>query len=373
MEIISTISKIFNFKTKNDKVMFGICMVISTFSILLMISIYYNKFGNARIVIMQIIASIIGISLSLLISFIDYRFLIKLSPLFAIIAIATVLMLKIEGVGFTPAGSDDNAWIKIGTFSLQPSELLKLAFIYTFAFHLYKVKRRINTLKVFIPLCIHGAIPVILIVNTGDYGSAIVFVVIFCIMMYVAGLSWRLILVGITVLLGLTPFVWMNLPNYLKKRIVIALHPEIDMYGIGHQQYQGKIALKSGGLFGKGLFDKNNMVAVPESYNDFIFSYIGQTLGFVGCVVTIVLLTILMLKILIIAIHCKDDAGSFICVGVFSIILIQTIINVGMILCVVPVIGVTLPFVSYGGTSLVVSYMSIGMVLSVSRTNMKKK
>lgn len=336
-----------------------------------MTSIYLNGLGNSRIVIMQTIATVLGITLSVVISFIDYRLLLKISPLFAIIAIAMVLSLKIEGVGYTPIGSDDNAWIKFGFFSIQPSEILKLAFVYTFAFHLSKVKRKINTLGTFLLLCVHGLVPIVLIIDTGDYGSAIVFVVIFSTMMFVAGLSWRFITVGFTVLLGLSPFIWMKLPNYLKQRIKLAWHPEIDINGIGYQQYQGKLALRNGGLFGKGLFSNNKLIEVPECYNDFIFSYICQTLGFIGGVVTIVLLTVLMAKILLTAMECKQDAGSYICIGVFAIILIQSVINVGMILCVIPVIGVTLPFVSYGGTSLVISYISIGMVLSVHRTNNK--
>lgn len=364
-------SNVLNKKTTTDKLMFSICIVISTFSIILMSSIYLNNFGSPRIVIVQIIATVIGITLSALISFIDYRVFLKMSPLISIVAIIMVLSLKLEGVGYTPAGSDDNAWIKFGFFSLQPSEILKLAFIYTFAFHLSKVKRKINTLGTFLLLCLHGLIPTLLIVDTGDYGSAIVFVAVFSVMMFVAGLSWRFILVGLTVLLGISPFIWMKLPRYLKDRVRIAWHPEIDMNGIGYQQYKGQVALKSGGLFGKGLFGNNNMIEVPECYNDFVFSYICQTLGFIGGVVTIVLLTILMSKILLTALKCKDDAGSYICVGVFAIILIQSIINIGMILCVIPVIGVTLPFVSYGGTSLVISYVSIGMVLSVHRTNIK--
>lgn len=374
VEDISTLSKkILNIGTKNDKLMFYICIVISTFSIMLMSSIYLNGFANIRVVIMQTIASGLGIVLSLIMSYFDYRFLLKLSPIFALISVFAVLSLKIEGVGYTPIGSDDNAWIKIAGLSLQPSEILKLAFVFTFALHLSKVKRKINTFGTFLLLCLHGFIPTFLIFDTGDYGSAIVFIAIFCVMMYVAGLSWRLILVGITVLLGVSPFVWMKLPNYLKTRIKIALHPEIDINGIGYQQYQGKLALKSGGLFGNGLYGNDDNILVPECHNDFIFSYIVQTLGFIGGVITIILLTILMIKILKTAMSSKDDAGKFICVGVFSIILIQTIINIGMILCVVPVIGVTLPFVSYGGTSLVISYMSIGMVLSVCRTDMKKR
>lgn len=358
------------YSRSTDKLMLLICIVISSFSCLLMVSLYENGFAASRIIIVQSAATVIGVVAAILVSLLDYHKVVKLWPLYAVLAVGLVLALKIPEISYMPEGSDDAAWLRVAGLSLQPSEILKLAFVYTFALHLSKVRHKINTLKTFLLLCLHGAVPTFLIMDTGDYGSALVFVAIFAAMMFVAGLSWRFILVGLTAALAAIPVVWMMLPHYLQQRFLIAWHPETDIDNIGYQQYWGQQALRSGGVFGKGLFGhQENLIDVPECYNDFIFSHIGQTLGFVGCTVTVVLLAVLMAKILQTARKSKDDLGVYICTGVFAIFLFQSIINIGMVLCVIPVVGVTLPFVSSGGTSLVISYVAVGMVLGVHRGN----
>lgn len=351
-----------------DKLMLCICIAISAFSCLLMYSIYYNGFGSKRIVIMQSLCAVLGLVAAIVVSLLDYHDLVKMWPVMVGVGIALILALKIPGLAFKPEGSDDWAWIRIGAFSFQPSEVLKLVFVYTFSYHLSKVRHKINFFSTFALLCVHGAIPVLLIMDTGDFGSALVFFAIFIIMMFVAGLSWKLVIIGLGGIGVAAPFVWKLLPSYLKRRFEVAWNPAIDPLGDGYQQYRGQVALGSGQLTGRGLF-ADNLFSVPESYNDFIFSYIGQTLGLIGCMITVFVLVVLMVKILFTAKKSKDDLGMFICVGVFAIIAFQVVINIGMVLCVLPVIGITLPFISYGGTSLVISYASIGMVLGVYRYN----
>lgn len=354
-----------------DKLMLMICVMISSFSCILMLSVYQAGFtnGNRRIVIMQSLCAVLGLVGAVIVSLFDYQVIIKFWPLFTGVAVLLMLALKIPALVYTPPGSDDAAWIKIGFFSFQPSEVLKMAFIYTFSLHLSKVKEKINIFSTFLLLCVHGAIPILLVFATGDYGSALVFVAIFVAMIFAAGLSWRYIGIGLAAALIASPFIWKMLPKYLKQRFYIAWDPAQDMMDKGYQQYKGQVALGSGKLFGRGLFSDESLYYVPECYNDFIFSYIGQTLGFVGCVITVLFLTILLVKILFTAKKSKDDLGMYICIGVFAVILFQSVINIGMVLCVIPIIGITLPFVSYGGTSLVISYLSIGMVLGVYRHN----
>ena len=359
---------ILEFFRTTDKLMLLICVVISAFSCLLMFSIYRAGFGSLRIVVMQSFCAALGLFATLVLSTIDYKTIVKMWPIMVGVAVALVLALKIPGLAYKPPGSDDWAWIRIAGFSFQPSEVLKLVFIYTFAYHLSKVKHKINFFSTFVLLCVHGAVPTLLIMDTGDYGSALVFFAIFIVMMFAAGLSWKLIAIGLVGLGAAAPFVWKILPDYLKERFQVAWNPSLDMLGQGYQQYRGQVALGSGKLTGRGLFAED-LYNVPECYNDFIFSYIGQTLGFIGCMVTVFLLVVLMVKILFTAKKSKDDLGMLICCGVFAVIMFQTIINIGMVLCVFPVIGITLPFISYGGTSLVISYLSIGMVLGVYRHN----
>lgn len=355
-----------------DKILILICIMCSTISMLCLISAYYTGQIKIRAVIIQGVGIILGIILASVISMFDYETLAKL---WKIHLPATLLLVLLT---FTPLGvqattlADDKAWLNIGITTIQPSELLKISFVLTFALHLSKVGEKINTLKGFLLLCAHAAIPIGLIALQGDFGSALVFVAIFIMMMFVAGLSVKLILVGLIGLVVAVPLLWkFVLPDYLKTRFFVAWHPENYRLSTGMQQYNGRLALGSGGLFGKGLFSDNLYTNVPEAHNDFIFSYIGQTLGFIGCAITLLLIVILCVKMLVTARGSRDVLGNFICIGMFAIFFFQTLINIGMVLCITPVIGITLPFFSAGGTSVAVSYIAIGVVLSVYRNSKK--
>lgn len=356
-----------------DKTLLCICFSCSVISVICLYSFYITGQRNIRALFVQVVAILLGVVGALIISQINYETMAKLWKIHAPIAIGLVVLTYFIGVGGQGASAlaDDKAWLDLGFTTFQPSEFLKLSFIFTFALHLSKVKEEINQLKPFLLLCLHGAVPTAMVMLQGDYGTALVFLAIFVLMMFVAGLSLRLIAVSLVSLLAVAPLVWFFvLPDHLQKRFLVAWHPELDHLGIGRQQYLGRIALGSGGLFGRG-FDSDNLFFVDEAHNDFIFSYIGQIMGFVGVVITLLLITGLCVKILLNAKMSKDNLGTFICIGVFSMFLFQTIINIGMILCILPVIGITLPFFSAGGTSVTISYLAIGMVLSIYRQNKK--
>ncbi|WMJ23608.1 FtsW/RodA/SpoVE family cell cycle protein [Paludicola sp. MB14-C6] len=348
-----------------------ICLCASSISCISMYSFYKTGIIGLKPFATQVIAVVLGAIAACVISSIDYVILAKLWKIYTPFALFLVL-LTFTPLGITPADTDDKAWLNLGVTTLQPSELLKLAFIFTFSLHLVKVGENINKPKDFLKLCIHGAIPTLLIVKQGDLGSALVFFAIFVAMMFAGGLSLKFIAVGITGGVVAAPLIWnFLLPAHLQKRFLVALHPETDILDKGMQQYKGRIALGSGGLDGRGLFF-DNLFNVPKAHNDFIFSYIGQTLGFVGCIITLLIIVALCVKILLTARMAKDNLGMYICIGVFAIYLFQSIVNIGMVLCVLPVIGITLPLFSSGGTSVLVSYMAIGMVMSVYRVNKKE-
>ncbi len=359
------------FLKRLDKVLLLVCLCASTISCVCLYSFYKTGIiPSKKMLFIQIVAIIIGLVAACVISQIDYETMAKLWKVHAPIAIGLVLLTFV--IGITPEGTDDKAWLNLGITTFQPSELLKLSFIFTFALHLSKVGENINTPKDFLLLCLHGAIPTGLIMLQGDFGSALVFLAIFVVMMFTGGLSAKLIGVGLVGCVISVPIIWNYvLPDYLQNRFLVALNPALESKGIGHQQYAGQVALGSGQLYGRGLF-YDNLHKVPEAYNDFIFSYIGQTMGFVGAVITLLIIAFLCVKILLTAKMSKDKLGVYICVGVFAIFLFQSIVNIGMVLCVLPVIGITLPFFSSGGTSVVVSYMAIGMVMSVYRVNKKE-
>lgn len=355
-----------------DKLLLFFCLLASGLSLLLLYSIIYNGFVDSyKRLIVQAAATVIGICAAIIVSLCDYHTLAKLWKIFMP---ASVLLvgLTFTPLGVGPSSADDKAWLDLGVTTLQPSELLKIAFVFTFALHLQAVREEINRPRNVLLLCLHGAAPTLLIMLQGDYGTALIFLFIFITMIFTAGLSWKYVLGGIGAAAVAAPLIWFFvLPDYLQNRILIAFHPELDPSGTGFHQVRGRITLGSGQIFGRGLFN-NDLYAPPEVYNDFIFSYIGQTLGFVGCIAVLLLLMLICVKFLLVARMSRDPLGCYLCTGIFAMFLFQTVINIGMVLCLLPVIGVTLPLISSGGTSVVTSYLAIGVVLSVYRQNKKK-
>lgn len=351
-----------------------ICLACSGISMACLLSFYYYGQRTAKVVIVQAVAIVLGLIVALFLSNIDYNVMTRLWKLHAPLAVGLVLLTFVIGVAPNPSAPTDKAWLDLGVTTFQPSELLKLSFILTFSLHLSHVGSEINRLKNFLLLCLHALAPFALIVIQSDFGTAMVFLMIFVVMMFTAGLSWRLIAVGIVAAAAVAPIAWMYLlPDFLKSRFLAAQNPELYLTGDGKgwQQYLGRIALGSGQLSGRGLFKQDSLYYVPEAHNDFIFSYIGQTMGFIGCLAALLLLTALCVKILLTARAAKDAEGTLICCGVFAMLFFQIVVNIGMVLCIFPVVGVTLPFLSAGGTSAVVNYMAIGLVLSVYRKNKK--
>lgn len=373
-EVIVHLKSIFSavrqFIRELDKITLLVCVCASGISCICLYSFYVDNKITLKMVAIQGASVVLGVIAACIISKIDYHVMANLWKIHMPIAIFLVVLTFF--IGFQPEGTDDKAWLNFGITTMQPSELLKLSFIFTFALHLNKVGPEVNKLKPFLILCVHGALPVGLIMLQGDYGTALVFLAIFMFMIFSAGLSAKLITVGLMGVVAAAPLIWyFVLPDYLQNRFMIALNPVLDKLDTGLQQYRGQVAMGSGQLSGRGLFYEN-LYEVPKAYNDFIFSYIGQTMGFVGGIITLLIIMFLCVKILLVAKSSKDKLGVYICVGVFAIFMFQSIINIGMVLCLVPVIGITLPFFSQGGTSMVVSYMAIGMVMSVYRINRKE-
>lgn len=360
-----------SFLASLDHLMMLLCLSASAISLCCMFSYYNTGQKTFKLVAVQGAAIAIGLVLALVISMFDYVFLVKLWKLFAPVALGLVVLTFFIGVCPNPL-ADDKAWLDLGFTTFQPSELLKIAFILTFAYHLSHVGEQIRKLTPFLLLCLHGAVPTLLVVLQGDYGTAIVFVVIFALMMTVAGLPARLIALGGVGVAVVAPIAWTYLlPYYIKERFLVAQHPELYINGRGYQQYRGRIGLGSGGLYGRGVLT-DRIYQVTEAHNDFIFSYIGQIFGFVGTVATLLILTLLCIKMLTTAWTSKDALGRYICIGVFAMFCFQAVVNIGMVLCVFPVVGITLPLFSAGGTSVMISYMAIGLVLSVYRKNKRE-
>lgn len=350
-----------------DKVLPIICIAITVFDIFLvnsMISVGIIDSSTART---QFVAAVIGITGGFILSFIDYKFISKYWFTFAPIALVLQLLLFVPSLRIEI--DDDMAWLKLGRFTMQPSEVLKFVFIITLATHISKLGDKINSLPHLLLVCAHGLLPSVLIMKQGDAGSALVFLFIFICMLFMGGLSWKYLVAGLAAVPLVAYLAW----NYImqdhhRKRFQLLFDKELqqqEILGDYLQQYRGTIALGSGQLTGLG-FDSDRYTDTPFLENDFVFSYIGMTLGFIGCVAVVIALAVLCLKLLSNASGAPDQLGRLMCVGVFAMVFFHCVINIGMVLSVIPVIGIPLPFISQGGTSMMMTHICMGLVMSVS-------
>ncbi len=349
-------------------------IICSAVSSLLIYSIHANKVlesVGASYYRTQIISALMGLFAALVISLINYKKLAKLWFLYVPVSVVLVL-LTFTGLGYKRA--DDQAWLNLGFIQIQPSEVLKLAFILSFAYHLSRVEENMNKPVHMALLCLHGLVPIALVGGQGDYGTAIVFGFIFAAMIISAKISWKYLAAAPVLLAAALVFLWnFVLKSDHKNRIEVLLHPGTDPEGLEYQQDLGLAALNKGGFLGIGLFgDKNEYISVPEIHNDFILSYAGMVFGFVGAVGLLAILAYICLKILADSRIAKDNLGKFICMGTFGLMLAHCIMNIGMVLKVMPVIGIPLPFLSAGGTAMVSMYVAIGLVLSTYTHSNKK-
>ena len=352
-----------------DKILLGLCMILSAIGTVMVYSATRVNLTEDQIISRDaktmFLAVMMGICVSLVISYFDYEAVTRLWPIIAIICLG--LMLSLFVIGSSPEGRDDAiSWIKLGSFYFQPSELLKIE----------SVGSEINKLKNVILLGIHAMIAIGLVVLTGDMGSALVFMFITVGMLFMAGLQLRYFLFGAGAVALLAPIAWFEvLSDFQKQRFTAIYAPsnltEATYNEVIFQQERGMNAISSGGVFGTGLFNgtytQNGLV--PESENDMIFTVVGEELGFVGCIVVLGLLLAIAIKILVVGKKAISVTGKLICSAVAVMIITQVVVNVGMVLKLLPVVGITLPFMSAGGSSNLCIYIAIGMVLSVYRSS----
>ena len=356
------------FYKRTDRWLLCICLLASSMSIFFQWGIYLSGYIKPRVVTVQVVATILGIVVACAISLFDYRNLAKLWKIYLPISVGLIILTYFIGIQ-RYSYIDDKAWLYIPftEMTFQPSEILKLALILSFALHLEKAKDSVNQIKSLLLLVLHGLLPVMLIVLQGDHGSAMVFAAIFACMLFSAGLSLKYIAAAILSAVVASPLVWFFiLDNEKRGRFLAVLDPSLDPAGAGWQQNRGLISIGSGQVWGKGVLTAEAQY-VPEMHNDFIFAFIGESTGFLGCCAVLAILFIICLFLLRNAHRAKDPLGRFICVGVFILIAFQSIWVIGMCLSLLPVAGLTLPFFSAGGTSVTLTYCAIGLAMSVYR------
>ena len=370
-----------NFIKETDKILFFLCMVTSAFGCLAVMTATLQNAPDgekfSRDCIVMCAAVIAGLVIAIIISLIDYEFIMKLWPLIAIFCIGIMLITLQFGIG-PPERPDARTWLKLGATGIyfQPSEIVKIGFIITFGIHLEKLKNNINNFFSVAQLAVHALIPIGLVIVSGDLGSALVFMIITIVMLFVAGLHWGYFLGGGLLVLSSIPLIWMYLlGNIQKKRFLALAYPELYP-DIIYQQERGMAAISGGGITGQGLFNgiyTQTKNGIPESENDMIFTVIGEELGFIGCIVALLLLTAIVVRIARTGKYDKIGNTKVMCYGVAGMIAGQVIINVGMCLMLLPVIGITLPFFSAGGSSNLCIYFSIGLIMSFYRYNQQRE
>lgn len=309
-----------------------------------------------------------------MIIFVDYEVIARFSPIFY-----GIFMILLIAVLFTPVVNGATSWFSItNTIKFQPSEFAKIFVIIFMAYIISIIQKKdrneINKpLKLLAILAIVG-LPILLIVIQPDFGTALAFIMATVLMLFVAGIDKKYIVSTLLVIAIALPITYnFILPTHAKNRIDVFLNPNLDPRGTGYNVIQSKLAIGSGKLFGMGLLKGNQtqLGFLHPKTTDFIFSVIGEEMGFIVAGAVIILYVILITKAIYVAKTAKDDLGSYIAMGIVGIFLFHMIENIGMTMGLLPITGVPLPFVSYGGSSLITNFICIGMLLNISGRRQK--
>ena len=315
----------------------------------------------------------ISIPIVIIVTCVNYEVIAKISPIFyGIFLILLVLVL------FTNPVNGASSWFDIGPLSFQPSEFAKVFTIITFALVVTKIQQKgknqiSRPTRILLSMLVIIA-PVLLIIKQPDYGTAIAFATAMVFILFAAGIKKRYIIVTLLIILVSVPLLYFYiLPEHAKTRIDVYLNPNLDPRGAGYNIIQSKLAVGAGQLFGMGYL-KGNQTQLGFLYpktTDFIFSVIGEEMGFVATAGIVIVYVILITKIIYVAKTAKDDLGSYIAMGVAGILTFHMIENIGMTIGLLPITGVPLPFVSYGGSSLLTNLIMIALVLNISGRRQK--
>lgn len=316
----------------------------------------------------QIVWLLVSIPIMIAVIAIDYETITKAS-----LVLYGIILILLVAVLFTPSINGATSWFNIGPISIQPAEFAKIAVILLFASVIARVQEKgkheiSKPLKLLMCLAV-VAVPTLLIIKQPDYGTAMAFVVAVACMLFVAGIKKRYIISALVLVVIAVPLLYcFILPEHAKTRIDVFLNPDLDPRGAGYNVIQSKLAIGAGQLFGMGLLKGNQTqlgFLYPKS-TDFIYSVIGEEMGFVVAALVIILYVILLTKAIYVAKTAKDNLGSYIAAGITGIFLFHMVENIGMTMGLLPITGVPLPFISYGGSSLLTNLIFIALLLNIS-------
>lgn len=339
---------------------FGVVMVYSSSNIMADKRFHDSFFFLKR----QGLFAVIGFAIMLGVMHIDYRFWKKMAVPALLLCLVLLVMVLIPGIGGKAGGS--SRWIKLPGFNLQPSEIAKLALIMYMAYSLDKKQDKVKTLgSGFIPYMIVLVILITCLVMQPDLGGALTLAAVAMTMLFAAGT--RLMYIFSMFLLALPFLAYKLSTGYHKNRIDAFLNPWSDPEGKGFQIIQSWLALGTGGVFGQGLGEgKQKLFYLPEAHTDFILSVIGEELGFLGVVVIIGMFFLLVQRAMRISVAAPDTFGRFLALGIAVLFGIEATVNMGVVTGLLPTKGLALPFISYGGSSLLISLFAVGILLNIS-------
>ncbi len=353
-----------------DPVLLLAALALVGLGALLIYSASLNQFGTPAIddlahpAMRQAAFAAVGLVIALAIARANYRALGVLSVGMYVAAIAVLAFLVVAG----DATYGSRRWIEIGGTQVQPSEIAKLVVIIALAKYLSDHQEQIGELRVFLTSLVMAAVPTLLVFAEPDLGSAVIFAAIWLGMVLAAGAKWRHVAGLVGVSLVAVPFAFIGLvTDYQRNRIATWLDPESDPLGAGFQSLQAQIGIGSGGFFGKGLTEggQTQLDYLRTETTDYVFSVLGEELGFIGAIVLFSLFIILLWRALRVAELSRDLFGRLLATGMVIFILLQTFINVGVNVGLLPVTGIPLPFVSQGGSSLITLFICIGILQSI--------
>lgn len=318
---------------------------------------------SENIFIKQLVWVAAGTGIFFMIRNFDYRHWAKLSGVLYIVFF--LLLMVVLAIGSGRAGR----WIRVGFFNFQPSEFFKLILIVTLA-HYFSTRNVRKFSVLFVGIVMTG-IPFVLVLLQPNLGTAFVFLVLFFSIAYLAGANKKHLFILLLIGLLMSPFFWMALKSYQKQRILIFLNPWTDPLGKGYNILQSKITIGSGGLIGKGFLrgTQTKLAFLPEYHTDFIFCLLAEEFGLFGVIVLFLLYYTFLSRIWKISDTTQDDFGKLVSAGIMVMFLTQIFVNIGMATGILPVAGLPLPFLSYGGSALLVCFIGTALIYNISKNN----
>ncbi len=353
-----------------DMVMLFCAIALSLLSVVTLAAsadAYSAGFAYAR---NQLLALVLGLICVGIISMIDYDMLIERIE-YVFFGTSVLLLIIVILFGEGEMGNENWISIPIINLNIQPTEFVKITFIINFSRHLDRLKHKINHPLSVLQILIHGGLIAGLVVVSGDDGMALVYLAIMAVMVFCAGISLWYIAGAAVVAIIVFPILWEYMEEYQQQRILVGFNPDLDPSDKGYQSIKSRECIISGGFRGAGFSGGTRYFSLPAAQSDCLFSVLAEKFGFIGTFTYIILISIFIWRIILLAKNCRKNYASYICMGMVGMLLAQTLENIGMCLAIMPVVGITLPFFSYGGSSMLSMYMCLGVLQSISSHNHK--